>query len=482
MPVVDDAAMTTDYGLGSWPWRRARIDPAGVALRQGDRALTYAELAARVDQLAAGLVTRGVGPGDRVAYLGPNEIATFEVMFAAHRLGAIFTPFNTRLADPEIAFLVQDADPTVFVRSAADHAELFAAGRDRPVPSADVSLDDPAVILYTSGTTGRPKGVVLSHGNLTFNTMNQFAHADVLSSDTALCLCPLFHASGLGQVCLPTLFKGGTVVLVPKFDPATVLAMIERLRIASFPAVPTMLRMLCDHPDFAGADLGSLRYVIYGGSMVSERVAVAWQRRGVAILQGYGMTEASPGVHLATPEGAADRPVSVGVPQFFTDVTFDPATDEPKPGTSGELLVRGLNVSRGYWRRPAETEAAFTAGWYRSGDIVRVDDDGWAYVVDRVSDLIISGGENISPSEVEAAINALPGVVDSAVIGVADERWGEVGSAFVIATDPAWTADSLRAALVGVLADYKIPRYVRFVDDLPRTAVGKVRRQALRDR
>ncbi|HEX3647893.1 MAG TPA: AMP-binding protein, partial [Pseudonocardiaceae bacterium] len=409
------------------------------------------------------------------------EIATFELMFAAHRLGAIFTPFNTRLAEPEIAFLIQDAEPTVFVRSAADHDDLLGAGTGRPVPSADVGLDDPAVILYTSGTTGRPKGVVLSHGNLTFNTMNQFAHADVLSSDTALCLCPLFHASGLGQVSLPTLFKGGTVVMVPKFDPATVLAMIERLRIASFAGVPTMLRMLCDHPDFAGTDLGSLRYAIYGGSMVSERVAVAWQRRGVAILQGYGMTEASPGVHLATANGAADRPVSVGVPQFFTDVTFDPHADEARPGESGELLVRGLNVFGGYWRRPADTEAAFTAGWYRSGDIVRVDDDGWAYVVDRVKDLIISGGENISPSEVEAAINALPGIVDSAVIGVPDDEWDEVGSAFVIADDPKWTADSLRAALTAALAGYRIPKYVRFVDDLPRTAVGKVRRQALRE-
>jgi fatty-acyl-CoA synthase len=144
--------------------------------------------------------------------------------------------------------------------------------------------------------------------------------------------------------------------------------------------------------------------------------------------------------------------------------------------------VRGLNVSPGYWRRPEETEAAFTAGWYHSGDIVRVDDDGWAYVVDRVKDIVISGGENISPSEVEAAINALPGVVDSALIGVPDEQWGEVGSAFVIASDPKWTPDSLRAALAGVLAGYKIPKYVRFVDDLPRTAVGKVRRQALRDR
>ncbi|MGF7236856.1 MAG: AMP-binding protein [Frankia sp.] len=351
------------------------------------------------------------------------------------------------------------------------------------------------MILYTSGTTGRPKGAVLTHGNMTFNTMNQLAHVDVLSSDVALCMCPLFHATGLGQVSLPTLFKGGTIVVVPKFDPDPVLSTIAALGIASFAAVPTMLANLCDHPDFAQTDLSSLRFAIYGGSMVAERVAVAWQRRGVPILQGYGMTEASPGVYLAPQDGAAQRPVSIGVPHFFTDVALAPVEDrrerpardgaqpgiaEPTPGTSGELLVRGPNVFRGYWNRPADTDAAFTDGWFRSGDIVRVADDRWAYVVDRLTDMIISGGENVYPAEVEAAINALPGVIDSAVVAVPDERWGEAGSAFVIAAPDGWTEDSLRAALRDRLAAFKIPKYVRFVPDLPRTATGKVRKQTLR--
>ncbi|HVV19327.1 MAG TPA: long-chain fatty acid--CoA ligase [Pseudonocardiaceae bacterium] len=462
-----------NYGLGSWPRRRARINPTGIALRQDDRALTYAELAARVDQLAAALAARGVRKGDRVAYLGLNDIATFEVFFATTLLGAIFAPFNTRLAPPEIAYLVSDARPTVFFDRTGpgdDYEDVLASGAGLPVPETDVALSDDAVVLYTSGTTGRPKGAVLTHANLTFNTMNQLAHADVLSTDTALCMCPLFHATGLGQVSLPTLFKGGTVVVIPKFDAGVVLDLIQRLRLASFSAVPTMLQMLCDHPDFESTDLSSLRFAIYGGSMVAERVAVAWQRRGVDILQGYGMTEASPGVYLAPREGAADKPVSIGVPHFFTDVRSD----------DGELLVRGLNVFRGYWQRPDDTANAFTDGWYRSGDVVRVDDDGWAYVVDRVKDMIISGGENIYPSEVEAAMNALPGVVDSALIGVPDERWGEVGKAFVIVSDPGWTSESLRKALVDQVAGYKIPKYVEFVDDLPRTATGKVRKQELR--
>jgi fatty-acyl-CoA synthase len=500
----------SNYGVGSWPSRRARINGTSVALRQGSREVTYAELAEQVDHLARSLAGQGVKHGDRIAYLGLNDIAAFEVFFAAGRLGAIFVPFNTRLSPPEVAYLLQDADPCVLFYG-PEHAELVAMVDSRwrgertvaavagsgpatldgfveqgaylPAVHAEVSLDDDAVILYTSGTTGRPKGAVLTHGNLTFNTMNQLAHVDVLSTDTTLCISPLFHATGLGQVSLPTLFKGGTVAVIPKFDAGQVLSTIAGQQIASFSGVPTMLQMLCDHGDFEATDLSSLRYVIYGGSMVIERVACAWQRRGVHILQGYGMTEASPGVYLATAEGAMGRPLSVGVPQFFTDVTLAPvAGRQPsdRSDRSGELLVSGLNVFRGYWNRPTETAASFEDGvWFRSGDVIEVGEDGWSYVVDRIKDLIISGGENIYPGEVEACINALPGVVDSAVIAVPDEQWGEVGMAFVI-SGTAWTEESLRAGLSGRLADFKIPKKIRVVDELPRTATGKVRKQDLR--
>jgi fatty-acyl-CoA synthase len=491
-----------DYGLGSWPSRRARIRGASIALRQGVRKLSYTQLGERVEHLARALADLGVRHGDRIAYLGLNDIATFEVFFAAGRLGAIFVPLNNRLRAPELAYLLDDAEPRVLF-CGSEHADLVAAidprrhgvrtilagsgpgglaelverGALLPEVRSNVALTDDAVILYTSGTTGGPKGAVLTHANLTFNTMNQLAHVDVLSTDTTLCMCPLFHATGLGQVSLPTLFKGGTVVVVPKFDAGDVLSAIAGLRVTSFSAVPTMLQMLGDHHTFANTDLSSMRFAIYGGSMVAERVALAWQSRGVQILQGYGMTEASPGVLLAIPDGAMHRPVSVGVPQFFTDVTVRPVPGQPDADGSGELLVRGLNVFRGYWNRPSD---AFDAdGWFRSGDVLRVAEDGWAYVVDRIKDLIISGGENIYPAEVEAAINALPGIVDSAVVGMADDRWGEVGLAFVI-SEPAWTEAFLRAALAPHLAAFKIPKRIRFVDELPRTATGKVRKQELR--
>jgi fatty-acyl-CoA synthase len=505
--------MSGNYGLGSWPARRARISPDAVALRQGDRSLSYAELAGRVRSLAAALAELGVGRGDRVAYLGPNDIATFETFFASTLLGAVFAPFNTRLTGSEIGYLLEDCSPAVLIHAAALQQLVIAADpaargvqhlvsvAEQPnsefedlvgsgavgagkIRIPDVDLADDAVILYTSGTTGRPKGAVLTHANLTFNTMNQLAHADVLSSDVALCISPLFHATGLGQVSLPTLFKGGTVVVVAGFDPAQVLALIGRIAANAFSAVPTMLQMMCDHEAFAHSELGSLRYVIYGGSPVQERVAVAWQQRGVHLQQGYGMTEASPGVYLAPVDGALERPTSIGVPHFFTDVTFDPAVPEPERGGSGELLVRGLNVFRGYWNLPEASSNAFWDGWYRTGDVARIDDDGWAFIVDRINDVIISGGENIYPSEVEQALVSLPGIREAVVVAVADQRWGEVGHAYVITDgelEGGWTADSMRTALGDRLAAFKIPKHITFVAEFSRTATGKVRRQGLRD-
>jgi fatty-acyl-CoA synthase len=497
-----------DFGVGSWPHRRARIDPHRPPMRESEITLTYRDLAGRVDALASAMRADGVQRGDRIAYLGANTIAGFEVFFAAGRLGAIYTPLNTRLATPELGYILRDCAPVMLFHGTdqAHHLQELSgpssplrttiaigapgpggydsylqSGRGLPPPVADVMLDDDAVILYTSGTTGRPKGAVLTHANLTFNTMNQLAHADVLGSDTALCIAPLFHATGLGQVSLPTLFKGGCVVVVPRFDAAWVLAAISSLRIASFSAVPTMLQMLCDHPDFAGTDLSSLRYVIYGGSMVTERVAVAWQMRGVVLLQGYGMTEASPGVFMAVPDGASQRPTSVGHPHFFTDVSIEAVPGRNSDDASGELLVRGPNVFRGYWNRPADTGKALSGGWFHSGDIVRVDDNGWAYVVDRVKDMIISGGENIYPAEVEAQLNSLPGIIESAVVAVPDERWGEVGLAYIVSSgERNWDQGTIREALQPKLAAYKIPKYVQVMDELPKTATGKVRKQDLR--
>ena len=500
-----------DNGLGSWPARRARMEPDAVALIQGERAVSYRVLHERCAALASAFAQLSVGRGDRVAYLGPNHIATFETLFATASLGAVFVPLNTRLAAPEIAFMLDDCDPVLLIvapemaelaaaalsRSATtrqvlhlqsgngtDYEAVLAAHAGRRPPPVDVALSEQVLILYTSGTTGSPKGAVLTHGNLTWNTVNQFGHFSISAGDVSLCSAPLFHVLGLGQITLPTLYAGGTVVVIPKFDPGSFLATIATRNATAFPLAPTMLQMICEHPDWATTDVSSVRVVAYGGSPVVERVAKAWLARGIQVLQGYGMTEASPGVFMALRYGSLDRPVSAGVPHFFTDTALLTVDGRVIDGPGqGELLVRGPNVFSGYWNRPAETAEAFHEGWFRTGDIVRIDADGWAYIVDRVKDMIISGGENVYPVEVEAAIAELEEVASCAVVGVPDQRWGEVGLAFVVVRDGArLSAETVRGHLTDRLARYKIPKTIEFVTDLPRNASGKLLRRPLRER
>ena len=506
----------TDIGLGSWPRRRARIAADTVALTMPGRQLTYEALANRVDSLAVAFTQLGVRRGDRVAYLGANHVATFESLFATGQIGAALVPLNTRLSPSEIHYMLSDCTPKVLVVSAENAAVAIAADPtscgvehvvtvDEPDSTdtedfetlienhaglrpdeIDVGLDHPALILYTSGTTGRPKGAVLTHGNFTFNTFNQLAHTDVLSTDTVACTAPLFHVVGLGQVTLPTIFKGGRVHILPKFDPTTLFDAISAQHVNAFSAVPTMLQMLCDHESFDQADLSSLRYIVYGGSPARERVASAWLDRGVTLLHGYGMTEASPGVLLATPDGARDHRTSAGVAHFYTDLALRTQDDrilrEPERDqhtATGELLVRGPNVFDGYLNRDQDTATAKRDGWLNTGDIARFD-AGWGTIVDRAKDMIISGGENIYPVEVESLIGQIPGVLDCAVVGVPDNRWGEVGLAVIARRDTdSPTQDQVLAHLTPQLARFKIPKHYEFVSELPRNANGKILKHEL---
>ncbi|GAB3471360.1 long-chain fatty acid--CoA ligase [Kineococcus endophyticus] len=508
-----------DRGLGSWPARRARIDPDATALSQAGRTRSYRELAVRTDRLAGGLAALGVQRGDRVAYLGLNDLAAVELLFACGRAGALFVPLNIRLVARELAFALRDSGSEVLVVGpgvdavaaaviaedvplravlsivevpgvASAPLEEVLLGADSAPAVACASLEDPAVLLYTSGTTGRPKGAVLTHGNLTWNTLNQLTHVDVSRRERALCTAPIFHAVGLGQITLPTLLKGGRVEVLPRFDAAGLLRTVEEFRASSFACVPTMLQMMVDHPSWPEADLSSLHTVVYGGSAVLERVAAAWRERGVEVVQGYGMTEAAPGVFMETPADGVPRPTSVGAPHFFVDVAAVGSDGRPVPldpsTTPSELLVRGPNVFAGYWGRPQDSADAFTgeAGdWYRTGDVVDVDDEGRVRVVDRLKDLFISGGENVYPAEVEAVIASLPGVATTALVAVADDRWGEVGAAYVTALEGVTLdPDELREQLRTRIAAYKVPRWVFCVEELPMGGTGKIRRVDLRKR
>ncbi|NJP98221.1 long-chain fatty acid--CoA ligase [Nonomuraea sp. FMUSA5-5] len=482
-----------NQGIGSWPARRARMTPDAVALSYKDHHYTYRDLRERVNRLASAL---GVRRGERVAFLGANQPAMVETLFAAGLLGAVFVPLNTRLAGPELRFILEDADPVLLVLGeerdgeglpgrhlrAADYEALIVSGSPEPIDEP-VSQDDVCLIMYTSGTTGRPKGAMLTHANLTWNTVNLLVDVPLAHDEVALIGAPLFHIAALGQALLPTVLKGGRAILEPSFDVERAFDLIETERVTLIAGVPTMFQFLATSPRWAGADLSSLRHLLCGGAPVPQPLIQAYLERGLAFMQGYGMTETAPGALFLGADRSRDKAGSAGVPCFFSDVRLVAPDGSPAaPGEPGELYVQGPNVMPGYWRRPEESaEVLSDDGWFRSGDIGVADEDGYVRISDRVKDMIISGGENIYPAEVESALYEHAAVAECAVIGVPDEKWGEVGKALVVLR-PGVTAspDDLLKHLDGRLARYKVPKYLEFVPELPKNAAGKLLKAPLR--
>ncbi|MFV2194942.1 acyl-CoA synthetase [Nocardiopsis sp. LOL_012] len=495
-------------GIGSWPARRARSSPERVAITHDGRSLTYAQLHERVTRLAASLRGLGVHRGDRVAYLGTNHPALLETLFAAGTLGAVFVPLNTRLSAPELAYMLDDSGTRVLVHG-AEQAERVALLRERagaltavavggdapggyedllaaaPAEPVDepVGLDDPCMIMYTSGTTGRPKGATLTHGNITWNCVNVLIDVDVTADEVTLVSAPMFHTAALNMTCLPTILKGGRAVIEPGFDPARTIELFSTERVSWMFGVPAMFDALAAHPDWEGADTSSLRVLMAGGAPVPDATIAAYQKRGLTFLQGYGMTETAPGVLMLGAADSVRKAGTAGRPSIFTDVrVVRPDLTDAETGEPGEIVVRGPNVMRGYWGRPEETARSHTPdGWFRTGDVASVDGEGFVRIVDRVKDMIISGGENVYPAEVENVLHDHPDVAECAVIGVPDDRWGEVGRAVVVpkpGSSP--TEAGILSHFEGRLARYKVPKSVVFANTLPRNATGKLRKADLR--
>jgi fatty-acyl-CoA synthase len=491
-------------GIGSWLTSRAATSADAVALVYGEgERMTYGELGDRAARWAAVFTERGIWHGDRIAFLGENQPAFVEVLFGAARAGIVFVPVNTRLAAPEVAHILADSGARLLVhddRSAAVATEAagdlprIAVGADAdaalaavdPAPETPgVGLDDPAAILYTSGTTGRPKGAVLTHGNLTWNSLNVLVDVDIVSTDVALMISPLFHAASLGMGLLPAILKGATLVLERAFDAGRTLRLIEQHGVTMLSGVPTTYQFMAEHPDWAGTDLSTLAKLTCGGSPVPTRVLEAFEARGLSFSQGYGLTETSPGATYLPATRTRAKMGSAGQPHFFTEVrVVDENGESPAPGEIGEIQVRGPNVTPGYHGNPEATAEAFTAdGWFRTGDLGSFDEEGYLFVADRLKDMIISGGENIYPAEVEDLILGLDEVTGAAVIGIPDDRWGETPWAVVTLRPGAeLTTERLVEHLNGRIARYKIPKNVVVVDELPRTASGKVRKLDLRKR
>ncbi|MFG3437016.1 o-succinylbenzoate--CoA ligase [Nonomuraea sp. NPDC047897] len=498
-----------NQGLGSWPVRRARSAPHRRALVFGEEELTYAGLSRRTTRLAHAMRARGITRGDRVAYLGPNAPSLVETMFAAHLLGAVFVPLNTRLTPTEIGFQLDDCGVSMLIFEATgsnvvehleteaapvlvsvggrtgdtlDYEQFLRSGSADPIDEP-VAHEDSAMILYTSGTTGLPKGATLTHGNLIWNCLNVLVELDVTTDEVTLVSAPLFHVAAMNMTLLPTLLKGGCAVLMASWNPDTCFDLVERHRVTWMFGVPTMFADLTRSPRWPTADLTSLRSLLAGGAPVPVSLITTYQQRGLSFLQGYGLTEAAPGALIVGADMSLAKVGSAGVPHFFSDVRL--AVSDRSAGArddAGEIVVQGPTVMAGYWGRPEATAAVITDdGWLRTGDLGVVDEDGYFYVVDRLKNMYISGGENVYPAEVESVLLQYPGVEECAIVGVPDDKWGEVGRAFVrLSPGVAVMPEELFAHLGTHLAKYKVPRSVRFVDALPKTASGKIQRDKLR--
>jgi fatty-acyl-CoA synthase len=493
--------------LGRWIRDRALVNPARVAIEHRGERTTYAELDARSDRLADALLRVGLRRGDRVASLTGNRPEHVELFFACAKAGLVLAPLSWRLAPAELAYQLAHAEPAaLFVEperdSLADAALEPATSRPRRLALARAELDglaepgatapptaaaddDDLLLLYTAGTTGRPKGARLTHRNCFWTNLSFDRTADLSPTDVVLQLLPQFHVGGWNVQPLLAWWKGATVVLESKFDPARALELIERRRITTMMGVPANYLFMAADPRFGDADLSSLRQVIVGGAPMPERLLRTWRDRGVEIVQGYGLTEASPNVLCLPAEDATRRLGWAGKPYPHVDVALvDPESGAVIEGRgSGELVVRGPGVFAGYWRDPESTRAAVRDGWLHTGDIAERDAEGFYRIRDRLKDMYISGGENVYPAEVEAALHEHPAVADAAVIGVPDERWGEVGVAFVVARPRASVDEQeLIAHCRDRLAAFKVPRVVRLVDELPRSPSGKLLKRELRER
>ena len=500
-------------GIGFWLTKRAFLGGDKEALVDGERRLTYRELNQRVNRLAKSLQALGLAHGDRCAILAYNCLEYVEVIFATAKLGLTLVPLNWRLSAPELAFNLSDsgADTLFFdaefaevvaqlqeqaaikcmivLGSAASlesdiYEELLARqSEDEPTADQAVGLDTAHIIMYTAGTTGRPKGAVLSQGASFWNAINLTLDMNFTPNDRNLSVLPMFHIGGIGLFTLPVLYMGGTVVIQRTFEPAETLRLLKKEKITLFFGVAAVFLFLIQHADFDPEAFADVRVVMSGGAPLPVSLVRQYHEAGIVLQQGFGMSEAAPSIATLRRDLALEKAGSIGRALFHVEArVVDGEMKDLSVGSEGELVVRGPNLMQGYWNRPEATKEAFESGWFHTGDIARMDADGDLYIVDRKKDMFISGGENVYPAEVENAIFELPQVAEAAVIGIKDEKWGEVGLAIVAFK----AGEELEEVEVIVflkerLAKYKVPKQVIFIDQLPRNAAGKVLKNKLRE-
>ncbi|MFC0211426.1 class I adenylate-forming enzyme family protein [Paenibacillus chartarius] len=494
-------------GIVNWWDQRCILSADRTAVIDADSGerWTYARLNERVRRLAALLQSMGIRRGDRLALLAPNDVAYFEWLFACAKLGAVLVPLNWRLAKTELDYILGDCQPrligyhdcfaglahrlkypAISVKVAVQHdvtaetvneTAAYAAELPAPQRQKDLSPDDPYLIIYTGGTTGMPKGVVLSHGSVFWNAANTVVTWQLSEADVTPTYMPMFHTGGMNALSLPVLHAGGTVVVVKDFQPKLAIELLNREKCTIALLVPTMYHMLVQSEHFAAASFPAMHTFVSGGAPCPLPLYEAFEAKGLAFKEGYGLTEAGPNNFYIHPSEAARKRGSVGRPMLYNEVRLaDDQGREVPVGEVGEIWLRGGHLFHSYWNRPDETqEAMHEEGWLKTGDLGRRDTDGCYYIVGRKKDMIITGGENVYPLEVEHRLRQHPAVADAAVVGVPDPKWGEAVSAAVALLPGAKvTEEELKAYCAQSLGKYKVPKRFLFLEKLPATPVGKI--------
>lgn len=490
-----------------WMARRAILSPEKIAVIDAatEARLNYRQLDERATRLANFLRAQcGVRAQDRIAVLALNRTETLEAFFAAAKLTAILVPLNYRLTLPELSYILSDCAPRVLFYE-AEFAPLVSELRQQlsithclsfeqyedaigqaaatPIEVEQFDAEMTAMIIYTSGTTGHPKGAMLSHRMLTWNAINTNLGWDLVSSDVTTVHAPLFHTGGFNVLTLPLLHSGGTCVMLRAFDAEQWLAAIEKHRCTVVFGVPTMFQMMLDAPRFAESNLSSLRFFISGGAPCPIPLIEAFQQRGVSFTQGFGLTEVGPNCFKLDLQDAVHKAGSIGFPTFHSAarIVDKDGRDVPR-GEVGELILQGLHVCSGYWRNAEATAQALADGWFHTGDLARQDEEGYFYVAGRAKDMIISGGENIYPAEVEAVLHAHAAVAAAAVVGLPDAKWGERPVAAIVKRPQAEVTEAeLISFCQDKLARYKIPKRIYFLSEFPLSGSGKIVKRLIKE-
>lgn len=512
---VNDNTLSMDFSwIGNWSARRAMLTPNREAIFDNitKKRYTFKEIDNRANRAARILLNMDIRKGDRVAAFSTNRMELVDLFFATGKIGAIFVPFNVRLAPGEIEQLINKMDPTALfyenklhdkIQTIKDmdlirnnvvfedegfegdksYYNLFNNVSNSPVERPSINFEDPHLILFTGGTTGLPKGATLSHRLIFWNSINTIMSWGLRPDDVQPLLFPLFHTGGWNVLLIPFFHLGAKSILMGDFHPIETLNIIEKEKATIVIGVPTMFHMMANQEEFKTANFDSVRIFISGGAPCPVAIMENYWNRGKPFKMGYGLTEVGPNNFFLPEKHIKEKPTSVGLPVFHCEMKLiDPETDEEvSQGEVGELLLKGPHIFSGYWDEPEETDKVIEEnGFVHTGDLAKKDDDGYYYIVGRKKEMYISGGENVFPVEIEEILYKHPAIDEAAVIGVPDEKWGEVGKAFItLKKEKSTTAGEIKDYLKDKLAKYKIPKYFEIRDSLPTSGTGKILKKEL---